>query len=173
MEAKPVKIVGKYSTKIDMSRSWDIRGSNVRLNRVFELNGLHYGPYPQEDSTDAGDDDRKRNGMAKRGGVDEGCSKGKVVAMAVRKKRRVEAKKKGLAKTSRVAGASNRFVEVQMEMCADLGEVMASPDLQDASSRTLKVIGGEWHRKDPILVASGEDNFMSYLARYFKVFFMG
>lgn len=72
-----------------------------------------------------------------------------------------------------MAGASNRFVEVQTEMCADLGEVMTSPNLRDASSQTLKVIGGEWHRKDPILVASGEDNFMSYLARHFKVFLTG
>jgi hypothetical protein len=28
-------------------RSRDIRGSNVKLNRVFELNILPYGPYPE------------------------------------------------------------------------------------------------------------------------------
>ena len=57
--------------------SWDIRGLNVRLNRVFKLNGLQYGPYPEEGSTNVGDiDDRKRKSVATRGGVDEGCSKG-------------------------------------------------------------------------------------------------
>lgn len=59
--------------------------------------------------------------MAKHGGVDEGCSKGKVVAMAVRKKRRVEAKKMGLAKASRVAEASDRFVVELAETCAKPG----------------------------------------------------
>jgi hypothetical protein len=54
VEVKAMKIVRKYSMKTDMSRSWDIRGSNVRLNRVFELNGLWYGLYPEEDSAEAG-----------------------------------------------------------------------------------------------------------------------
>jgi hypothetical protein len=31
-------------------RSWDIRGSNIRLNRVFELNRLPYGGYPGDDA---------------------------------------------------------------------------------------------------------------------------
>jgi hypothetical protein len=60
VEANDVRIVGKYSTKTEMPRSWDIRGSNVRLNSVFELNGLRYGPYPEEDSADVGDDCRKK-----------------------------------------------------------------------------------------------------------------
>jgi hypothetical protein len=34
----------------------DIWGSNVMLNRVFELNGLHYGLYPEEGSTKARDE---------------------------------------------------------------------------------------------------------------------
>lgn len=97
--------MGKYSTKIEMSRSWDIQGSNVRLNHAFELNGLRYDPYPKESSIDARYiDDCKRKGVATRGGVDEGCSKGKVVAMAVRKRGSVEAKNKGLVKTSGVVG---------------------------------------------------------------------
>jgi hypothetical protein len=122
VEAEVVKIVRKYSTKTEMLKSWDIRGSNVRLNRVFELNNLQYDPYPEEGSIDAGDiDDRKRKGMATHGGVDEGFSKGKVVAMAVRKKRRVEAKKMGLAKASRVAEASDRFVVELAETCAKPG----------------------------------------------------
>jgi hypothetical protein len=90
---------------MEMPRSKDIRGSNVMLNRVFKLNGLQYSSYPEEGTSDVGDiDDHKRNGVATRGGVNEGCSKGKVMVMVVRKNRRVEDKKKGLAKTSRVAG---------------------------------------------------------------------
>ena len=38
--------------KTEGVRSWDIRGANDRLNRVFELNGLPYGGYPEEDATD-------------------------------------------------------------------------------------------------------------------------
>jgi hypothetical protein len=39
-----------------MPRSWDICALNVRLNHVFELNGLRYSSYPEEDSAEAGDD---------------------------------------------------------------------------------------------------------------------
>jgi hypothetical protein len=45
VEVEAVKIVGKYVPKKETLRSWDIRGSNVRLNRVFELNHLPYGGY--------------------------------------------------------------------------------------------------------------------------------
>jgi hypothetical protein len=45
VESEAIKIVGKYVPKTEMLRSWDIRGSNVRLNRVFELNNLPYSPY--------------------------------------------------------------------------------------------------------------------------------
>jgi hypothetical protein len=50
VEAEAVKIVSKYAPKTETLRSWDIRGSNVRLNRVFELNHLSYGSYPEGDS---------------------------------------------------------------------------------------------------------------------------
>jgi hypothetical protein len=46
------RIVGRYVPKTEGLRSWDIRGSNDRLNRVFELNRLPYGGYPREDATD-------------------------------------------------------------------------------------------------------------------------
>jgi hypothetical protein len=46
VEVEAVKIVGKDVPKAETLRSWDIRGSNVRLNRVFELNHLLYGGYP-------------------------------------------------------------------------------------------------------------------------------
>jgi hypothetical protein len=60
VESEAIKIVGKYTTKTELIRTWDIRGSNNRFNRVFELNGLRYGPYPMGDSTDAGDDRGKK-----------------------------------------------------------------------------------------------------------------
>jgi hypothetical protein len=47
VESEVVKIVGKYVLRTEMLRSRDIRGSNVKLNRVFELNILPYGPYPE------------------------------------------------------------------------------------------------------------------------------
>jgi hypothetical protein len=56
VESEAIKIVGKYVPKTEMLKSWDIRGSNVRLNRVFELNSLPYGSYPEGDSVDDGDD---------------------------------------------------------------------------------------------------------------------
>ena len=45
-------IVGRYVPRTEALRSWDIRGSNVRLNRVFELNRLPYGGYPGDDAVD-------------------------------------------------------------------------------------------------------------------------
>jgi hypothetical protein len=47
-----MRIVGRYVPKTEAQRSWDIRGSNDRLNRVFELNRLPYGGYPGEDVVD-------------------------------------------------------------------------------------------------------------------------
>jgi hypothetical protein len=35
-----VRIVGRYVPRTEGQCSWDIRGSNDRLNRVFELNRL-------------------------------------------------------------------------------------------------------------------------------------
>ena len=40
------RIVGRYVLKTEGLRSWDIRGANDRLNRVFELNCLPYSGYP-------------------------------------------------------------------------------------------------------------------------------
>jgi hypothetical protein len=40
VEDGAVRIVGRYTPKTESLQSWDIRGSNVRLNRVFELNRL-------------------------------------------------------------------------------------------------------------------------------------
>ena len=61
------RIVGRYVSKIEGLRSWDIRGSNDRLNQVFELNRLSYGGYPGEDAAD-------RRGKKPMGGTEEGPS---------------------------------------------------------------------------------------------------
>jgi hypothetical protein len=45
-----VRIVGRYAPRTESLRSWDIHGSNVRLNRIFELNRLPYGGYPRDDA---------------------------------------------------------------------------------------------------------------------------
>jgi hypothetical protein len=83
VESKAIKIVGKYSPKTELIRSWDIRGSNIRLNRVFELNGLRYGPYLEGDSTDAGEDRGKKVNTR----LEEGTSKGRLWLQRLRKGR--------------------------------------------------------------------------------------
>jgi hypothetical protein len=50
VEDGAMQIVGRYVPRTEALRSWDIRGSNVRLNRVFELNRLPYGGYPEDDA---------------------------------------------------------------------------------------------------------------------------
>jgi hypothetical protein len=45
-------IVGRYVPRTEALWSWDILGSNVRLNRVFELNRLPYSGYPRDDAVD-------------------------------------------------------------------------------------------------------------------------
>jgi hypothetical protein len=40
VETEAVRIVGNYSAKTELTKRWNIWGSNVRLNCVFELNGL-------------------------------------------------------------------------------------------------------------------------------------
>ena len=73
------RIVGRYVPKTEGLRSWDIRGSNDRMNRVFELNCLPYGCYPGEDAAD-------RRGKKPMGGTEEGTSQ---VAAPTTKKRKL------------------------------------------------------------------------------------
>ena len=55
VEDGAVRIVGQYAPRTESLQSWDIRGSNVRLNWVFELNRLPYGGYPGDDAAAAVD----------------------------------------------------------------------------------------------------------------------
>ena len=98
---------------------------NVRLNHFFKLNGLRYGPYPEEDPTNAGDvGDPKRKNVAT--WVDEGCSKGKVVVPPMKKRRKVDGKAKGLARATGVEEASDKFAEELAETCAEPRECESS-----------------------------------------------
>jgi hypothetical protein len=72
------RIVGRYVPKTEGLRSWDIHGSNDRLNRVFELNSLSYGGYPGEDATD-------RRGKKPMGVTEEGPSQEAAPATKKRK----------------------------------------------------------------------------------------
>jgi hypothetical protein len=72
------RIMGRYVPKTEGLRSWDIRGSNDRLNRVFELNRLPYGGYPGEDAAD-------RRGKKPMGGTEEGPSQEAAPATKKRK----------------------------------------------------------------------------------------
>jgi hypothetical protein len=104
VEDGPVRIVGRYVPRTEALRSWDIRGSNVRLNRVFELNRLPYGGYPGDDATTTVD----RWGKKPAAAVEEGPSRGAVPAT----------KKRKLGTTAEGLGVSDRFVVDLMGTCA-------------------------------------------------------
>jgi hypothetical protein len=98
------RIVGRYVPKTEGLRSWDIRGANDRLNRVFELNCLPYGGYPGEDAAD-------RRGKKPMGVTEEEPSQ---VAVPATKKRKLGTAVGGL-------GVSDSFAMELMGTCAALG----------------------------------------------------
>jgi hypothetical protein len=122
VEAEAVKIVGRYVPRTETLRSWDIRGSNVRLNRVFELNRLSYAGYPGDDDADAAD----RRGKKVVTAVDKGPSWGAAPAAA--------AKKRKLGTTTEGLRASKRFAADLLETCVVLGETMSSLELWESSA---------------------------------------
>jgi hypothetical protein len=99
---------------------------------------LPYGPYPEGDSTDVGDD----RGKQVKPRAEEGTSKGKALVAATRKR------KLGMGDDETGPRAYGIFVEELMGICAVPGEVMSLPELRETSSRMLKV--GSWHSNDPI-----------------------
>jgi hypothetical protein len=124
VEVEAMKIVGKYVPKTETLRSWDMRGSNARLNRVFELNHLSYGGYPKGDYADIA----SRRGKQARPLVDEGLSRDKALGAAVRKR------KLGTAAEDLGLRASDHFVGDLLETCAAPGETMSSPELRETSA---------------------------------------
>jgi hypothetical protein len=147
------RIVGRYVPKTEGLRSWDIRGSHDRLNRVFKLNRFPYGGYPGEDTTDR----RRKKPM---GVTEEGPSQEAAPAT----------KKRKLGTIAGGMGVSDSFAVDLMGTCAALGGRMSSPELQESSARMLEVTGGRWPKNVPIPRAAGEDFYTSRMARDLKVF---
>jgi hypothetical protein len=134
-------------------RSFDIRGSNDRLNRVFELNQLSYDGYP-------GQDDMDRRG--KKLVVETGDDPAPATAPS--------SKKRKLGTVMGGLGVSDSFARELMRTCAAPGGRMSSPELRESSARMLRVTGGCWPRNVPIPRAAGEDFFTSRMVREWRVF---
>jgi hypothetical protein len=114
VEDGAVRIVGHYVPRIEALRSWDIRGSNIRLNRVFELNCLPYCGYPGDDTTVAVDRRGKKPvPMTEKGPLQE--------AAPAAKKRKIGTAVGGL-------GVSDSFAAELMGTCAALGEGCLRPN---------------------------------------------
>jgi hypothetical protein len=148
-----VRLVGRYVPRTEGQRSFDIRGSNDRLNRVFELNQLPYDGYPGQDDVD-------RRG--KKPVVEIGDDPSPAAAPSS-KKRKLGTAVGGL-------GVSDGFARELMRMCAAPGGRMSSPELRESSARMLRVTGGWWPRNVPIPRAAGEDCFTSRMVRKWRVF---
>jgi hypothetical protein len=127
VEDDAARIVGCYVPKTEGLWSWDIRGSNDRLNRVFELNRLPYGGYPGEDAAD-------RRGKKPMGVTEEGPSQ---EAASATKKRKLGTVVGGMR-------VSDNFALELMGTCAAPGGRMSSLELQESSARMLEVTGGRW-----------------------------
>jgi hypothetical protein len=148
-----VRIVGRYVPKTEAQRSWDIHGSNDRLNRVFELNRLPYGGYPGEDVVD-------RRGKKPAAVIEDDPAP---EAAPVTKKRK-------LGTAVGELGVSDSFAMELMGTCAAPGGRMSSLELWESSARMLEVTGGRWPKNVPIPRAAGEDFFTARMARDLRVF---
>jgi hypothetical protein len=151
-----VRIVGHYVPRTEALRSWDIRGSNVLLNRVFEMNRLPYDGYPGDDTAAAVDRRGKRPVVM----TEEGPSQ---EAAPATKKRKIGTAVGGL-------GVSDSFAVELMGTCAALGGGMSSPELRESSAQMLKVTEGRWPKNVSIPRVAGEDFFTSRMARDLKIF---
>jgi hypothetical protein len=148
-----VRIVGRYVPRTEGQHSWDIHGSNDRLNRVFELNHLPYGGYPGQD-----DVDRHRKKPVVETGDDPAPA-----AAPSSKKRKLGIAVGGL-------GVSDGFARELMRTCTAPGGRMSSPELRESSARMLRVTGGWWPKNVHVPRAAGEDFFTSRMVRDWKVF---
>jgi hypothetical protein len=147
------QIVGRYVPKTEGQCSWDIRGSNDRLNRVFELNRLPYGGYPRQDDVD-------RRGKKPAAETEDDPAP---AAAPSTKKRKLGTVMGGL-------GVSDSFAMELMGTCAAPGGRMSSPELRESSARMLKVTGGWWSNNVPNPRAASEDFFTSRMVRDLRVF---
>jgi hypothetical protein len=133
VEDGAVRIVGWYAPRMEALRSWDIRGSNVRLNHVFKLNRLPYGGYPGDDAAAAVD----RRGKKPAAAAEEGPSWEAAPAI----------KKRKLGTTAEGLGVSDHFAVELTGTCASLGGRMSSPELRESLARMLGSMAKE--RSDP------------------------
>jgi hypothetical protein len=152
-EDEAVRIVGRYVPKTEAQRSWDIRGSNDRLNRVFELNCLLYGGYPGQDVVDR---------REKKPAAETENDPASAAAPSTKKRK--------LGTAMGELGVSDSFAMELMRTCADPRGRMSSPELQESSARMLEVTGGRWPKNFPIPRAVGEDFFTSRMVRDLRVF---
>jgi hypothetical protein len=148
-----VRLVGRYVLRTEGQRSWEIRWSNDRLNRVFELNQLPYDGYPGQDDVDH---------RGKKPVVETRDDPAQAAAPSS-KKRKLGTAMGGL-------GVSDGFARELMRTCAAPGGRMSSPELWESSARMLRVTGGCWPRNVPIPRAAGEDFFTSRMVREWRVF---
>jgi hypothetical protein len=153
VEDGAVRIVGRYVPRTEAQRSWDIRGSNDRLNMVFELNRLPYGGYPGQDVVD-------RRGKKPATETEDDSAP---AAAPSSKKRKLGTVKGGL-------GVSDSFAMELMGICTAPRGRMSSPELRESSARMLKVTGGWWPKNVPIPRATGEDFFTSRMVCDMRVF---
>jgi hypothetical protein len=156
VEDGAARIVGRYVPRTEGVRSWEIRGSNVRLNRVFELNYLPYGGYPGDDAATNVD----HHGKKPMAVTEDGPSQEAALAT---KKRKIGPVVGGV-------GVSECFAVELMGTCAALGGRISSPELRVSSARMLKVTGGRWPKNVPIPRVAGEDMFTFRMARDLKIF---
>jgi hypothetical protein len=150
-----VRLVGRYVPRTEGQRSWEIRGSNDRLNRVFELNQLPYDGYPGQDDVD-------RRG--KKPVVETRDDPAPAAAPS--------SKKRKLGTAMGRLGVSDGFARDLMRTCAAPGGRMSSPELRESSARMLRVTGGCWPRNVPIPRAAGEDFFTSRMVREWRLFYI-
>jgi hypothetical protein len=132
-EDAAMRIVGRYVPKTEAQRSWDIRGSNDRLNRVFELNCLPYGGYPGQDVVDH---------RGKKQPVETEDDPAPEAAPSTKKRK--------LGTAMGELGVSDSFAMELMGTCTAPGGRMSSPELRESSARMLEVTGGRWPKNVPI-----------------------
>jgi hypothetical protein len=75
VETEACKVIRKYVRKTKLSKSMDIQGCNVLINRVFELNHLPYGLYLEDTAKDI--EETLNKGKIEKGEVYEGWGEGR------------------------------------------------------------------------------------------------
>lgn len=140
--------------KLELPKSTDIWDYNIRLNRVFNLNGLNYGPY-HDDADDDVDEAMgiKGKGALKGSGIDEGVSKRKAPLVKLKRKKKKKRSKYPMPMRASSGDEESIMVALSASFVEDLattylasGQTMSHAGLEEASSRASKVPRGECPR---------------------------